>query len=66
MVEMIKETLEVGTLTLLAITEILQSMKVELDFFFSSTRRETGDPNLTSRCPTLCLAVFCLPDIPAQ
>lgn len=37
-----KEMLEVGTLTLLAITEILQSMKVELDFSISSTRRETG------------------------
>lgn len=43
-VERRKEMLKAGALTWLAITEILQSMKVKFDFFINSTRRETGVP----------------------
>lgn len=39
-----RKMLEAGVLTLLANTEIRQSMKVKLDFFISSTRIEMGVP----------------------
>lgn len=59
-----KVVLEREVLTLLPITENLQSMKVKLDFFMSSTKRNRG-PNLASRCLKSCLTVLYLPGVPA-